>query len=234
MVDHVLERLAGGPDRLVDAVEQLPGDLERARTAHGAQHDRKVLLDRSGEGPEPGVLEVLAIVADGAGVEQRSHDLAGLDDPRQRLHPGRVDAVLGEHRDVAEADHDLGTAVGQLVEGRRHLRDMGRVAEDDVRDVGAHPDPSGLVGCGGEQEPHVLPPRLVDRVGGVEPALVRCLDDRDGLVERVCRDVAVAELRHLVPPTELDPIAGPLGRWNNSPWTFDMLLNLELLSRDSL
>jgi hypothetical protein len=185
---------------VVHAVELLAGHAERARSAHRAELDRQPLLDRAGEGPQAVVGELLAAVGDRPVVEQRAHHLERLDRARQRLHPLEAHAVLGEERLVAEADDRLGTAAGQLIERAEHLNDERGIPQDDVRHVRAEADLLRLARRGREQQPHVLPPRLVDRVGRVVAQLVGGLDQVDRLLERVRRQMHVAELHHRAPP----------------------------------
>jgi hypothetical protein len=81
-------------------------------------------------------VEELPVEGDRPLIEQRADHLDALDDPRERLGPLPVDAVLGEKAEVAARQHDLGAAPGQLVQGRRGLRDERRLTQDDAGVLG--------------------------------------------------------------------------------------------------
>src|SRR5918994_4707906 len=85
-----------------------------------------------------------------------------------------------------------GPPAGELVQGGQLMGDQGRVAQDHVGDVGAHADVAGLVGGGGEQQPHVLVVDLVDAVAGVEAQLVGGLDHVDRVTQGVVGGLHVA------------------------------------------
>ena len=61
-----------------------------------------------------------------------------------------IDAVLLEHRGVADPEHDLGPPFAQLVERGCELSDVGRLPHVDRRDAGAESDPPGALGDGGK------------------------------------------------------------------------------------
>ena len=143
---HVLVGRARVRQRLVDAVGQPSRDPEGARALHGAHLDRDLLLHGPREGVEPVVREEVAVVRDGAVLQERAHDVDRLDQARHRLAVGPVvDAVLVQQPEVARGDDDLRPAVGELVERGHDLADVGRLPQEDVRDVRAEADALGLV-----------------------------------------------------------------------------------------
>jgi hypothetical protein len=93
--------------------------------------------------------------------------VVGLAQASDRSGPAPLDAVLLEHRDVADPEHDLGPAVAQLVERGRELSHVGRLPHVDRRDAGPESDPLGALSEGGKQQPRVLVVDLVGAVAGV-------------------------------------------------------------------
>jgi hypothetical protein len=73
------------------------------------------------------------------------------------------------------------------------LGDDRRVLQDDVRHLGAEPDPLRSPGSGREDGPHVLVVSLVGAVAGPEAELVEELDHVQKLVDRLLRQKLVAE-----------------------------------------
>ena len=177
----------------MEPVGDLARDLERARALHPAHLQRDPLLHRPRRREQAGVVEEVAFEVDLAIVEEGAHHVHRLTQARERLALGPVEVVLLEHHEVAGRDDRLGPAAGELVERRELLADERRLAQEDVRDVGAEADLPRLVGRGGEQAPQILVPGLVDGVAGVEPELVGDLDHLDRVRERIVGQHAVAE-----------------------------------------
>jgi hypothetical protein len=82
-------------------------------------------------------------------------------------------AVLLEHCDVADAEDDLRTTPAHLIQRRRELRDVGRIAHVDRRDAGPEPDPLRPIGQSAEQYPRVLVVDLIRAVARVIAEFVR-------------------------------------------------------------
>ena len=148
-------------------VGDLAGQLHRLGATHRADLQWQVLLDGPGRGRDSGVAVEVALEVDRALVEEGAHDVVGLAQASDRSCPAPLDAVLLEHRDVADPEHDLGPAVAELVERGCELSDVGRLPHVDRRDAGAEADPLGALGEGGEQQPGILVVDLVGAVAGV-------------------------------------------------------------------
>ena len=170
--DCVPQRLGGVRTRRVHAVGDLPRKLHRLGTAHGADLQRQVLLDRPGCGADAGIGVEVAGEVDRALVENRAHDLVCLAQVGNRTCALPLHPILLQHCDVADPEDDLGPPIAELVEGRGQLRDVGRVAHVDGRDARSQPDSLGLPRAGGEQHPAVLVVDLVGAVAAVEPQFV--------------------------------------------------------------
>ena len=83
-------------------------------------------------GEEARVAVKVALEVDPSLVEEGPHDLVRLPEASERPGSLPLHVVLVEHRDVPDREDDLGTSSRQLVEGRRLLRDQGRVAQEEV------------------------------------------------------------------------------------------------------
>ena len=194
VVGRVLDRLARVPERLVHAVGELSGELERLRSAHRADHDRHPLLHRARRREHAGAGVELALVLEHAFVEERAHHVVRLAQPGERAARSVLEVVLLEHREVADRVDQLGTPAGQLIEGRHRLDDHRRVAQDHVRDVRREDDLARPVSGRGEDLEAVLMERLVGAVDGVEPELVGDLDRIEDLGQRVVGQQTEADL----------------------------------------
>lgn len=182
------------------AVGELGRGLERPWPPHRAHHDRHPLLDRAGEGEQAVVLVELTVEGDRALVEEGADDLDALDHPGQRFRGGPVDLVLTQQPEVAAAQHDLGAAAGEFVEGGGRLGDERRLPQHDAREARPEPDLAGVGRGRREEQPEVLVPGLVRGVAGVEPELVGELDGPQRLVEGVVGQHRVAELHQISSP----------------------------------
>ncbi|MEA2495403.1 MAG: hypothetical protein QOJ29_3314 [Thermoleophilaceae bacterium] len=160
----------------MQAVGDLARQLHRLGAAHRADLQRQVFLDWTGCRRHAGVAVEVALEVDRALVENRPHHLVSLAKPGDRPGSTPLDAVLLEHRDVADAEDDLGTPAAQLVECRCELSDVGRLPHIDRRHARPEPDPLRALRGGSEQEPCVLVVDLVGAVARVIAKLVRKLD----------------------------------------------------------
>ncbi len=151
----------------MQAVGDLAGQLHRLGAPHRADLQRQVLLHRPGRGRDSGVVVEIPLEVDRTLVEEHAHDVVGLAQASDRSRPAPLDAVLLEHRDVADPEHDLGPTVAQLVERGCELSDVGRLPHVDRRDAGAEPDPLGALGECAKQQPRILVVDLVGAVAGV-------------------------------------------------------------------
>jgi hypothetical protein len=109
-----------------------------------------VLLHGPGCGGHAGVAVEVTLEVDRAIVEDCSHHLVRLPQAGDRTVPTPLDAVLLEHRDIADAEDDLGAPAAQLVERRCELSDVGRLPHVDGRHARTEPDPLGALRGGGE------------------------------------------------------------------------------------
>ena len=169
----------------VQAVRDPARDAKRARPLHGAHLQRERLLNRSRRGEEPRVPVVVALEVDGPVRQEAAHHLVRLAETGERLGSLPLDPVLRQEREVADREHDLGAAAGELVERCSLLRDQRRVPEDDAADLGAEADALCPRRGRGEEDPHVLVVRLVGAVAGAEAQLVGGVDDLDQLGQRL-------------------------------------------------
>ena len=160
----------------MQSVGDLAGQLHRLGATHRAHLQRQVFLHRTGCRRHPGVAVEVALEVDRALVEDRSHHLMRLAQPGDRTSSTPLDAVLLEHRDVADPEHDLGAPAAQLIERGSELSDIGRLPHVDRRHAGAESDPLGALRRGGEQKPGVL---VVDLVGAVTPVVAEPIRERD-------------------------------------------------------
>lgn len=85
-------------------------------------------------------------------------------------------AVLLKHRDVAYSEDDLRATVAELVEGRRQLGHIGRVAYEYRRHAWAEPHIPRRLGRGSEQQPGIL---MIDLVGAVARVVAELVGDLD-------------------------------------------------------
>ena len=115
----------------MQAVGDLAGQLHRLGAAHRTDLQRQVFLHGPGCRRHAGVAVEVTLEVDRALVEDRPHHLVRLAQAGDRTRPTPLDAVLLEHRDVADAEHDLGAPAAQLVERGRQLSDVGRLPHVD-------------------------------------------------------------------------------------------------------
>ena len=92
----------------MQAIGNLTGQLHRLWATHGAYLQRQVFLHWAGCRRHAGVAVEVALEVDRALVEDRSHHLVRLAQAGDRTGSTPLDAVLLEHRDIADAEDDLG------------------------------------------------------------------------------------------------------------------------------
>jgi hypothetical protein len=112
----------------VQAVGDLASELHRLGTPHRADLQRQVLLDGTGRRGDALVTVEIAREVDRALVEDGAHHLMRLPQPTDRARSAPLDAVLLEHRDVADPEHDLRAAAAELVQRGSQLGDVGGLA----------------------------------------------------------------------------------------------------------
>ena len=139
-----------------------------------------MFLHGTGRRRDARVAVEIPVEVDRALVEDGSHHLVGLPQTGDRAGSSPLDAVLLEHRDVADAEHDLGAPPTEFVERGGELGNVGRLPHVDRRDAGAEPDALRALGGGGEQEPGVL---VVDLVGAVTGVVAEPVGHRDRIQE---------------------------------------------------
>ena len=169
----------------VQAVRDPARDAERAGPLHGAHLQRERPLNRSRRGEEPRVPVVVALEVDAPVRQEAAHHLVRLAETGERLGSLPLDPVLRQEREVADREHDLGAAPGELVERRSLLCDQRRVLEDDAADLGAEANAPRPGRGRREEDPHVLVVRLVGAVAGAEAQLVGGVYDLDQLGQRL-------------------------------------------------
>jgi hypothetical protein len=92
----------------VDAVGGLAGQAERPGACHRTQFERQAWLYRPRSCEETRITVKLALEVDAALSEEHAHDLVRFTETRERPGALPADAVLLEHREVADGEDDLG------------------------------------------------------------------------------------------------------------------------------
>src|SRR6266508_2748894 len=105
----------------MDAICDLAGEPERAGPFHRADLERQRLLYRPRSCEEPRVPVELPVEVDAPVGQEPAHDLVSLAETVKRSGARPVDAVLIEHRDVADREDDLGATARKLIEGRGNV-----------------------------------------------------------------------------------------------------------------
>jgi len=105
------ERRGGVSAGDVDAVGDLAREAERAGPLHRTDLERQALLHRPRGREESRVPVELALELDPSVSEEPAHDLVRLPEAGERPGALPADAVLLEHREVADGEDNLGAAV---------------------------------------------------------------------------------------------------------------------------